>query len=98
MWECVASAVELGDELAVGGEVIVTVLELEIQVDDLLFGVVGAADAELPPDLLAQGLAEAGGAGVGGRQIGLKRRPADGRSPAAGDRGRLGGLALDGPN
>lgn len=62
----VASAVELGHELAVGrtggGEVVVTVVELELQVDHLLFeggdpglellGVVGAADAGLAPDLL----------------------------------------------
>jgi hypothetical protein len=71
---CVSSAVELGHELAVsgagGGEVVVTVLELELHVDDMLFeggdpglelfGVVGAADAGLAPDLFAQDLAEAG--------------------------------------
>jgi hypothetical protein len=116
----VASAVELGHQLAVRGaggrEVVALVLELELQVDDLLFeggdpglklfGVVGAADAGLALDPLAQGIAEAGfkaadlggeagGAGVGGRQVGLERRPADGRPPAAGDRGRLSGLGMD---
>ncbi|WEO92822.1 hypothetical protein A6P39_001095 [Streptomyces sp. FXJ1.172] len=109
------SAVELGHELPVGraggGEVVVTVLEREFQVDDLLFeggdaglelfGVVGAANAGLAPDLLAQDLAEAGfetpdvsgkagGAGVSCRQAGLERRPADGWTPATGNRGRLG--------
>lgn len=65
-------SVELGHELAVGGagggKVVVAVLELEFQVDDLLFeggdpglelfGVVGASDAGLAPDLFAQDLAE----------------------------------------
>ncbi|MPY49335.1 hypothetical protein [Streptomyces acidicola] len=47
-----------------GGEVVVTVLDLEFQVDDLLFecgdpglelsGVVGTADTGLSPDLLAR--------------------------------------------
>ncbi|MEQ4611460.1 hypothetical protein ABMX48_36620 [Streptomyces cavourensis] len=52
-----------------GGEVIVAVLELEFQVDDLLFeggdpgfelfGVVGTADAGLAPDLVTEDFAEA---------------------------------------
>ena len=77
---------------ASGGEVVVAVLELELQVDDLLFeggdpvlelfGAVGSADAGLAPDLLAQDFAvpgfeapdvcdKAGGAGVGGCDVGL---------------------------
>ncbi|MEU8434740.1 hypothetical protein AB0F18_17835 [Streptomyces sp. NPDC029216] len=66
-------AVELGHELVVGsagdGEVVVAFLEFQFQVDRLLFeggdpslellGVIGAADARLAPDLLAECLAEA---------------------------------------
>jgi hypothetical protein len=69
---CRVGAIELGHDLAVGGaggdEVVVAVVELELQVDDLLFaggdsglelfGAVGAADTGLAPDLLAQDLAE----------------------------------------
>ncbi|MEV7526710.1 hypothetical protein [Streptomyces sp. NPDC091371] len=63
--------VELTHELAVGsaggGEVIVAFLELQLQADRLLcesddpglelLGVIGAADAHLAPDLLAERLA-----------------------------------------
>uniref|UniRef100_UPI002F91AD5C hypothetical protein n=1 Tax=Streptomyces sp. NBC_01592 TaxID=2975889 RepID=UPI002F91AD5C len=87
---------ELGHELAVGdagcGEVVVAFLEFQFQVDRLLLkggdpglellGVVGAADAHLAPDLLAERFAdalfeaadlgdEAGGAGV----LQLRGRP-----------------------
>lgn len=89
-------AVELGHELAVGsaggGEVVVAYLGLQFQVDRLLFeggdpglellAVIGAADAHLAPDLLAECLAEAlfevadlgGEAGGAGRQR-LRDRP-----------------------
>ncbi|MFF3691103.1 hypothetical protein [Streptomyces sp. NPDC002187] len=90
---CVASAVEPGHQLAVGGagggKVIAPVLEFEFQVDDLLFeggdpglepfGVAGAADAGLAPDLLAQDLAEAGFEAAGpGREAAGPGREADG--------------------
>ncbi|MGW2050921.1 hypothetical protein ACWCPF_38015 [Streptomyces sp. NPDC001858] len=78
----------MGHELAVGaadgGEVVVPVLERELQVDQLLFeggdaglelfGLVGAADAGLAPDLFAQDRAEAGFEAAGVRSRLSRRR------------------------